>query len=64
MLFIYSDKKIKGKEGNYCSPRFFDVVNLQATKVLTDDDRITKAYKKVNIPTEKITIKRTSKKVM
>lgn len=49
MIVIYSDKEVKGVAGVYCSPRLFDKLDNRATLVITNDDKISEAYKKANI---------------
>jgi len=57
MIILYSDdKSIKGKDGVVdATPRFFNEIDSRAVKVITDDVKITDAYKKAGIPTEKLT---------
>jgi len=64
MTILYSDdKSVKGKEGVVdATPRFFDKIDTQATKVITDDVKIIDAYKKAGVPTEKLTKPKVKKK--
>ena len=56
MTILYSDdKSIKGQDGVVdATPRFFNEIDSRAVKVITDV-KITDAYKKAGIPTEKLT---------
>jgi len=46
MRVIYSNTKIKGLEGTYKNPLFFDGIDPFADEVYTDDETIAEAYKK------------------
>ncbi len=62
MTIVYSDdKSVKSQTGVvHATPRFFDVVDSTATKVITDDAKIIDAYEKAGVPTEKLTKPKTT----
>ena len=61
-VIIYSQKRIKGLRGKYIAPYFFEKRQLEkAEKVYTDDEKIAKVCKELNIECEKIIKSKTTK---
>ncbi|MDM5264685.1 hypothetical protein PF327_10810 [Sulfurovum sp. XTW-4] len=52
MVIIYSTHKIEGLEGIFSNPELYDVPDMKATKVITDDEKIRDDYEKLEIDVE------------
>lgn len=63
MVLIYSTGRVKGLEdGFYRSPQFFNGVDIKASKVYSDDEEISNAYKEIGIEVSPIKAKKTKPK--